>query len=226
MVTQNAVNEPTAAAGKILRAQGIGTASAYSTATYPDTAGTSGNILTSDGTNWTSAAPSGGAGSLVFITSKTASSSADITFDSSEITATYPSYLLTFYNALPANTSNTLQLQYSTDNGSSYITSGYLSVFGAAAFSATAHVLLSIPGFTSNSVGAGTGQVNLYNITTGGTPNVIGSVAMGQSNIGAMTTYTIASIGPATTTVNNIKIFYASGNITSGTFVLYGIKQS
>lgn len=34
---------------------------AWSTATYPDTAGTSGNVLTSDGTNWiSSAAPGGG----------------------------------------------------------------------------------------------------------------------------------------------------------------------
>lgn len=34
---------------------------AWSTATYPDTAGTAGNVLTSDGTNWvSSAAPGGG----------------------------------------------------------------------------------------------------------------------------------------------------------------------
>jgi hypothetical protein len=33
---------------------------AWTTATYPSTAGSSGNVLTSDGTNWTSSAPSGG----------------------------------------------------------------------------------------------------------------------------------------------------------------------
>ena len=36
--------------------QGAGVALALSTATYPSTAGTSGNLLTSNGTNWTSAA--------------------------------------------------------------------------------------------------------------------------------------------------------------------------
>jgi len=82
MVTNNNCDESTAASGKILQGQGIGTASNYSTATYPstatgtgkilradgtnwvastatypDTAGTSGNVLTSDGTNWSSSAP-------------------------------------------------------------------------------------------------------------------------------------------------------------------------
>jgi len=86
MVTNNNCDESTAASGKVLQGQGIGTVSDYSTATYPstatgtgkilradgtnwaattatypDTAGTSGNVLTSDGTNWTSSAPSGGA---------------------------------------------------------------------------------------------------------------------------------------------------------------------
>lgn len=42
--------------GQILRSGGAG-APAWSTATYPATAGTSGNVLTSDGTNWVSSAP-------------------------------------------------------------------------------------------------------------------------------------------------------------------------
>jgi hypothetical protein len=54
MVTNNAINVATAATGKVLRAQGIGVAPLFSTATYPDTAGTTGNVLTSDGTNWIS----------------------------------------------------------------------------------------------------------------------------------------------------------------------------
>jgi len=86
MVTNNNCDEATAASGKFVQGQGVGTASSYSTATYPstatgtgkilradgtnwtastatypDTAGTNGNVLTSDGTNWVSSAPSGGA---------------------------------------------------------------------------------------------------------------------------------------------------------------------
>lgn len=84
MVTNNAANNKTAATGKVLQGQGVGTASDFSTATYPstatgtgkilradgtnwvastatypDTAGTSGNVLTSDGTNWSSSAVTG-----------------------------------------------------------------------------------------------------------------------------------------------------------------------
>ena len=44
--------------GQLLRSAGTGTP-IWTTATYPTTAGTSGNVLTSDGTNWTSAVPSG-----------------------------------------------------------------------------------------------------------------------------------------------------------------------
>jgi len=41
-------------AGQVLQSGGNAANPAYSTATYPSTAGTSGNVLTSDGTNWTS----------------------------------------------------------------------------------------------------------------------------------------------------------------------------
>lgn len=57
MVTVNASNEKTAASGKVLQGQGVGTANDFSTATYPATAGTSGKILISDGTNIVSSTP-------------------------------------------------------------------------------------------------------------------------------------------------------------------------
>lgn len=43
--------------GQILRSGGNAANPSYSTATYPATAGTSANVLTSDGTNWNSTAP-------------------------------------------------------------------------------------------------------------------------------------------------------------------------
>ncbi len=45
---------PTGTTGTVLQGQGIGITPVYSTATYPSTAGTIGNVLTSDGTNWVS----------------------------------------------------------------------------------------------------------------------------------------------------------------------------
>lgn len=45
------------AAGTMLRSGGASALPTFSTATYPDTAGTAGNVMTSDGTNWVSSAP-------------------------------------------------------------------------------------------------------------------------------------------------------------------------
>lgn len=57
MVTNNAANNKTGASGTILQGQGVGTASDFSTATYPSTAGTAGKVLISDGTNIVSSTP-------------------------------------------------------------------------------------------------------------------------------------------------------------------------
>jgi len=46
--------------GQILQSGGASADPAWSTATYPATAGTTGNVLTSDGTNWVSSAAAGG----------------------------------------------------------------------------------------------------------------------------------------------------------------------
>lgn len=53
-------------AGQILQSAGNAAVPTYSTATYPATAGTSGNVLTSDGTNFISQAPAG-AGALLSV---------------------------------------------------------------------------------------------------------------------------------------------------------------
>lgn len=61
-----------AATGKVLQSN-TGASPSYSTATYPSTAGTSGNVLTSDGTNWTSTAPAA-SGAVTLLKSGTGSS--------------------------------------------------------------------------------------------------------------------------------------------------------
>lgn len=57
MVTINAANNKTAASGKVLQGQGVGTASDFSTATYPATATGTGKVLVADGTNWVASTP-------------------------------------------------------------------------------------------------------------------------------------------------------------------------
>lgn len=57
MATNNSVNEPTAASGKVLQGQGVGTTSAFSTATYPSASVGSGKILYDNGTNFVTSTP-------------------------------------------------------------------------------------------------------------------------------------------------------------------------
>ena len=57
MATNNSSNQNTGATGTILRGAGVGSPPTFSTATYPATAGISGNVLTSDGTNFISSPP-------------------------------------------------------------------------------------------------------------------------------------------------------------------------
>lgn len=57
MATNNAINEPTAALGKVLQGQGVGTTSAFSTATYPSASAGSGKILYDNGTNFVTSTP-------------------------------------------------------------------------------------------------------------------------------------------------------------------------
>lgn len=57
MTTINSKNQQTASSGKILQGQGIGTASAFSTATYPSTATSTNKILVANGTNWVASTP-------------------------------------------------------------------------------------------------------------------------------------------------------------------------
>ena len=65
------------------------------------TAGSDGNILTSDGTNWASEAPAGG-GMHTLLTTVNASNSASVEFTSS-IDSTYSTYMIRFDEVVPVH---------------------------------------------------------------------------------------------------------------------------
>ncbi len=137
-------------AGQILRSGGASADPAYSTATYPATAGTAGNVLTSDGTNFTSALPFGysllmvGVGPSIGLTASTTwyfvdASSSDSSFQTSESLAT----------VLIVPAAGTIKAIYGTIRASS----------GASAGSATVNILInSVP----------TAVTTTYSVTTSG----------------------------------------------------------
>ena len=224
MVTNSSINLATAASGKLVQAQGIGVANGFTTATYPSTAGTSGNVLTSDGTNWNSTSSSG-VGALVFLQSQTATNSASLAFSSTFITSAYNSYAILLTNYVPANSATNLEMQWSVDNGSSYVTTGYSSGTQQIGFSSAAITNANVSTYnimlwqTANTL-IGEGWIYLYSLQDGNPATTNAYMAYNGNSI-------ILAMGfNSTTSVNNIKFLSTSVNITSGKFTLFGVKES
>ena len=111
------------------------TAGTSSTAAFQSVAtGTSNYILQSGGSSalptWVSTSGMTG-GKLVLIQSQVASGASSVTF-SSGITSTYNNYVVLGSNLTVGATPNILGVQVSTDGGSTYKTTGYVS--GANSF--------------------------------------------------------------------------------------------
>ena len=186
--------------------------------------GTLGQVLTSNGSGAVPSWQSGGG--LVYIAKQTASSSSTISFTSA-ITSTYNTYLIIWSNLTPSTTAD-LHMLVSTNNGSSYISSGYQSglyflEFNSATFTndnSTTYVWL-----TANSPSGqyASGQLWLTNLLNG-TP----FQCWGEGNFRAAgNCYRAMTVANCTATnVNAIQFSMSSGNITTGTFTLYGLLNS
>jgi hypothetical protein len=194
-----------------------GTNNVYSTETYA-TPGTSGNVMTSNGTNWTSATPP-----WTLLQTQTPSAVASITFTSSLITSTYQTYMLIF-NSIVSAAGSTINLTISTDNGGSYLNSGYHSGCMFNAYNAntwtnqnstTAFQLLTGLSSTNETAGKlffyGAGQSKQFCL---------------EGDFSVANTYWQKCHGSntGTTAINNIKIAITASTF-SGTVSLYGLKQ-
>jgi len=88
--------------------------------------GSSGQVLTSNGGSSAPSFQNGpSAGALVLLATVNASGSSSVTFGSSYITSTYNKYVVEFDSVIPATAATQLELQVSTNNGSTWKTSGY-----------------------------------------------------------------------------------------------------
>ena len=187
--------------------------------------GSSGNVLVSNGA---AALPTwqvnSGVGNLVLIQSQAASSSASLVFTSG-ITSTYNTYLLVWSNYTPQTTTTLLELQVSTNGGSSYIATNYQSdmwvishnMTGVGNVNSTTFMYLN----QNISTGAFTsGQYWLTNVTNG---NAIQGYGIGNNSSDASIEF-VAGTNTANT-INALKILSSSGNLANGTFTLYGLLE-
>lgn len=192
------------------------------------TTGTSGQFLQSGGSaalpTWVNASVTG---NLVLIQSQTASSSASLTFTTG-ITATYNTYLFVLSNILPATNGVSLELQISTNGGSTYIATGYTSGATINGFNSTGWANANSTTFdyisTTQSSSAPTICVAkwLYNVQGGGNYQ---SHGIGTYNASGTFAQQDVFGYNATTTINAFKFLMSSGNIASGVFTLYGLLE-
>ena len=192
---------------------------------------TSGYVLTSNGS---SALPSfqaaAGGGSWVLIQTQTASSSASLDFTTG-ITSTYNNFVVVFSNIIPS-TQNNILIRVSTDGGSTYATTGYVSsIAGMNVSSGGSYSALSgtnTDGFYLTGPGLGvapgaSGTVFLYGLTNGQEPAVAGNCTFWRAG-NALWTAWVGGYSTSTT-VNAIRIIGDAGTLTSGIVSLYGISK-
>lgn len=196
-------------------------------------AGTSGQVLQSNG----SSAPTWGAvaSGLTFISSVTASNSATVSFIN--IGNTYDLYVVEISCAVPAVDADTLCMRFSTDNGSSYLSGGtdyaYSWVTTRSEISTvsgngqTGISFIAVGNSASNNAtfGGASSTVKIYRPSAAANTQVSASTYEGRS----ATVFGQTLVGAAvknSSAKNAIRFYYFSGNITSGTFRLYGVANS
>jgi hypothetical protein len=164
--------------------------------------------------------------SLVLLGTRSATSSGSLSF-TSLITGTYNTYFVSWSLVQPATEDDALQMLISTNNGSSYLSTGYQAGFtnwsytGANAnVNSTSVIYLN---FNQINTGYCSGSMWLYNLQNGGVFQGIGDSAF-QSNAAVYRAEIIAT--NTATMVNAIRFLFPGGNMTTGNFALYGLVGS
>lgn len=181
------------------------------------------------GTGITCGTSSGAAGALTMLSTVNASAAASVTFSSTYITSTYKIYVVKFYGVFSSSANDNLLMTISTDNGSTYLSTGYTtnalvnSSNGtpAGGTSSTTNINLTtstgVIGTNSTGLGLANGSINIYQPSNSVAFSCDWTLAANQTRIDAN------GHNSGTTAINNIKFTMATGN-TSGTFVLYGLN--
>jgi hypothetical protein len=186
--------------------------------------GTSGQVLTSNGASALPTWQAAVSGSLVFINTQTASSSASLAFTSSQLTG-YTQYAFILNGINNATGTTVLNMDWSVNNGSGYLNSAFQSGLNSNAFNSS-----TLTNSNSTSTCPLTPSITNTNVEIGGIiyasfPASAVAMYTGQLfTIDTTSTFINCSGGnTGTTLINNVRFSYSSGNIASGTISLYGL---
>jgi hypothetical protein len=190
---------------------------------------TNGNVLTSNGTTWTSAA-AGGASALVLLSTVTASASATVDVETG-FSSTYDDYMITVSGLFNSSSSTTLLGRLKL--GGSYNTSAiYYWNTDTRSTSVATNVPEFLGGDTSLQLSAASGlggsigdnfsmSMFLLAVNNSGTKSIYtnGAYALYNNKGGGTLGYANSS-----SVLSGVRFFSSSGNLT-GTFKLYGIAK-
>lgn len=159
-------------------------------------------------------------GSSILIQSQSVVSGTSVTF-STGISSRFSNYLLVISNVRSPAATNSY-LQWSTNGGSSFISTGYQCGVNygsySTPFSSGSLAVYTTYAYTSYAINIGSAAsfVQLMDITNGGQPKVfVGGTPIWQS----------MSLSPTVANVNAFKISLIKGLIVEGVFTLYGILE-
>ena len=193
--------------------------------------GTNGQLLTSAGAAAipTMSNATHTIGSLVQLSKQTASSSATISFTTLMNNA-FNTYLLNYSLVVPATSSANLQMVVSNNNGSGYspgtIQSGLTYILYTSTTlnnsNSSSAILLSGAMPTTANLGC-TGNLFMYNCNNGNNFLCTGIGSFNNTTPAINQSFYSASV--AATGINAIQLAMSSGNISTGTFTLYGVCE-
>lgn len=168
---------------------------------------------------------------LIFLGTQTASNSASLAF-TSLITSQYPVYLIKVRNLLPATNNVNLLVTFSTDNGATYLNTNYkwssrktTDSTNAVLSSSDSDSSITLATALSNTASQGglNGDINLFGFAQSRIAKVNGLFSFYDQTPSAANNQA-GGINTSTTAVTAISFAMSSGNITSGSLTLYGMK--
>jgi len=173
-------------------------------------------------------------GSLVYLATYTASSSATIDIDS-KLSSTYDDYLIVIDDLLPASTAD-LWLRMSVDNGSTFDAGSnyrYSNLNDATlnnnSNNTDSKIVCSNHSNSLATSGGLSGSIYLHNVnSTSGTQKAIGSLSYKASNP-AIASVKVGGMWSGTGPVTAVRFLMDNSgavNMASGTFKIYGIAKS
>jgi hypothetical protein len=211
---------------------GTGTANAYTSA------GTAGYFLQSNGASAPSWVTAPGGGSWIYLSTVTASNSATVDIETT-INSTYQNYAIVASTIIPVN--DFVHLRARQKQGGSYLTADYQwhlsfpkndsTSYAGDCSTASGTTFYQLAYGLSEPAGGPTGGVSfvmyLPNPSNTTVRKAIFCTGVSEDAYAGVRHVTLSGTNiSATTALTGIRFYMSSGNISTGTFRLYGIKNS